>query len=813
LIAALAERLKAKLPERQGGNPEKEAQTFMSQARLLTLCGDREASLRANETAYAIWPDRTTRLALVEAYSKRKYMWETFNKVPEQDQVKALQYEVRMLTLLREQWRTELAPGAPEAQDSGPQGASLGTPINAGFGVLIREAPPEISALQKEAVALQRNIFDMAMDAAQRDPKKYGYAYWEALGSAVWRVNSIHFLHPQEQAAGWREFFIALRKRPASDEVGPRWTIQSLREEMNSLRGLSEPDKADVRRLFIPVFKEFTSDPDLTVRLAAHVGLINVDPSAADSAEIFLQYTAEGVDWKISSDYSAPPDLSPAQRAAALLCDQRPELAGAYCEKIMGAWIKQGVLNRDEKCTGLVGTLVRGTEKAKGKAEACALCGRVLAALHECKDRQPNAPRWVDQYIHTFEELRAQMTAAADAPKPAPAPEVAGAPDPDDPWKQYEVRCLGLTLKAPVCGAIVRGDRLYCISCADISFGSAGPYQEDGTRKVTVSAHRFPDGGPALRADTLAVPLGKSIIRSQAVWAGFAGDSLYISTGGSLVSFPANAVPRVLTDADGWTVTGMPIAAMAAFGGKLYLTVGERVSGDWVKPKHAFVVFDPAARAVRVIFSNTALEEAQRRDVMIVTVLADEARKCLWVTLAGGKDSSGLFHYDPATDKLDKLEAANQSDTPADIAAPYAGPPVQTVTLCPMGLLVLTMHQGRKPPIVNMLAVLDPQTRKETWLAGQVFGPYLKRRDGDPLFASSSIALWPAWYDGMTLITAGMNAGSGMENKGGGRLFLHRMEREPACYQALVVTPVFEPTPQGLLVFDTAGEGYLIRKK
>jgi len=814
LIAALAQRLRVKTPPLQGGDPATEAKSFLTQARLLTLCGERDATFRATETAYGLWPDRSTRMALVAACSKRAYAWETFYKTPEEAQVRALQYEVRMLTVLCEQYQTDFSPGAPESEDPWAQWRQLGLEKYPGFGIVMREATPEISALQKEAVAMQRELLDIVADAAKRDPKVCGSAYWTALGSAVSRVNSIHFLHPEEQAAGWREFFTLLRKPPAGDDAGFRRFAQNMRTQMSALRFASEPDKAEVRRLFIPIFKEFAGDPDPTIRITAHAGLVYMDPSAADSAETFLQYMAEGMDWKICAEYIRPPDLLPARRAAQLLCEQRPEVAGACCERLLRAWAKQNALYRTVDATGDLESMVRATEKSKGKAEADALCRRVLECLRAGQDRPSWEQKAADKFIAAFETLQAQMAAPSTvAAKPVPAPQAAVAPEPDDPWNQYEARCLGLKLKAPAYAAIVREDRLYCVCCRDLFSGSAGPYMDNGTRNVTVSVHRFPDGGPALRTDALAIPLGKAFTMGQVVWAGFAGDSLYISTGGSLVSFPDNAAPRLLAEADGWSVTGMPISAMAAFGGKLYLAVGERGSGDMLKPKRAFVVFDPVARTVRVVFSNTALEEAQRRDVMITTILADDARKCLWVTLAGDKDSAGIFRYDPATDKLDKLEVANQSDNLDKSAAPYAGTPVQMVALCPGGLLVLTMNQGRKPPISNMLAVLDPQTRKETWLAGQVYGPYLKRRDGDPVFGSSQVGLWPAWYDGTSLITASLSVESGMAGGKGGRLFLHRIEQEPVCNQALAVNPFFQSTPMGLLVLDKAGDGYLIRKK
>lgn len=235
--------------------------------------------------------------------------------------------------------------------------------------------------------------------------------------------------------------------------------------------------------------------------------------------------------------------------------------------------------------------------------------------------------------------------------------------------------------------------------------------------------------------------------------------------------------PRLLTEADG--LPGMTIRAMAAYGDKLYLAMGGALGG-----KDAFAVYDPAAREHRILFSNTAVG-GLRRNLMLKAMVVDEERKCLWL----GSEWAGIWRFDPATDKMEKVAPVRF------MLGPHG---IHPMALCSVGLLYAD---------ANNVSMLDLSDYKQTFLIGnQHSGP--NGYKDVPLMGSPAGMLWPACFIGDDLITGGGDLGSTVPPYA----FIHRPGKEAALTRSLCAVRLFEPTPHGLLAMDCKGEGYLIRK-
>lgn len=397
-------------------------------------------------------------------------------------------------------------------------------------------------------------------------------------------------------------------------------------------------------------------------------------------------------------------------------------------------------------------------ERSEGKRDADAVYGRVIEAMQESLDRWPD---------YKPDDVRLRMRGLmAERERLGVSP---AAPVGDDPWTGYDVRRLGLKLTTGADTVLVHGDRLYCIQCKEVRAARNLTPKE---RKLTVSVHSFPDGGPALRTESLTIPAPGHLLLEEAS-AALIGNCLYVGTIGGVAILPEKGPLHLLTEADG--LPGTAICGMAAYGGKLYMALGSRQQN-----KRALAVYDPETQASRIIASNTALEPERRlhteREFRII--LADESRKCLWI----GYDC-GVLRYDPESDKLD------------DAVTTWLCHSANPMVLCPDGLLFLTGYSG--------LRVADLQTLKTTLLA---HGPDIGK-DEPPKFANPGVSLWPAWYDGTILITGGGNWCKKPP------LYLHRPGEEPAPLQLAARIHILQMTPQGLLALDEQGEGYLILKK
>jgi hypothetical protein len=327
----------------------------------------------------------------------------------------------------------------------------------------------------------------------------------------------------------------------------------------------------------------------------------------------------------------------------------------------------------------------------------------------------------------------------------------------DNPWRQYQMDSLGLELPRAASGMIVRGDRLYALSLA---------YRRKC--RLTVSVHRFPDGGPARRTETLSLPRATEDCLSPA----FAHDQLYIGTTSGLVTLSEGRL-RLLSEADG--LPGTTIRSMAAYDGKLYLGLGGEKSG--------FGLYDPSARTSRIIFSSAAVERQRRRKTQVARIVADETRSCLWLL------SGVLRRYDAVAGKLGPSVARRS------VSVHWGSP--DDVVFCRNGFLsvrageiwFVDVDTYQEKRLVNL----------ETSLARAPYGS-IDNTAGRTFHMPS-----PVWYDGTRLITS-------TYNENGPALSLRRWRKAPALARSPSFR-LFRPTRHGLLAMDNEGEGYLLRKK
>jgi hypothetical protein len=789
LVGAIAARLKLK-PSSLAADPEQEGKAFLAQAKMLMEADMKDDYLRAAEAAYALWPDRETRFELAYAYNEQTissfhrrnimtYSWsegEDFDRATEKEQVRSLQFQRQMLTLFCEQLQSDYAQGVTGNWRDDTTVMTWRAACSApGLGLVTQRAKGEATALQPEVAALQRKLFDIIAQAAKQDPEKYRRDYWHALEGAMERLwlsnlRKNDFEYASAQAAGLREVFDQWRNAPRDKLFFNQFSARLLRYIDQGLEGLAKsPLATEARNQFRSAFSAFAHDPDAEIRVMALFGLFMVDRTAP-LAEDVLKCLREDIQWNHfdgTAGYDryyveALGDIAAKRAIGALLEEKNPTLAAAYCEGIMGPWMKDAGNPRLLSSWGRLFTVWGGAvEQSQGEEQAAAVYERIIAALRDCLNRWPECePAEVRREIRQLESLRAELGVA---------PLTAAA---DDPWKQYEMRPLGLKLNGRASAVIVQGDRLYCILGEMFRYNRA----DERPCRVTVSVHKFPEGGPAFRTQTLDVPPQEGTAYCR-TWPALIGDHLYVGVPGGVLTCSDNEPLRLLTEADG--VPGKDISAMAAYGGKLYMGLGVRYGA-----KHAFAVYDPATRVSRIIFSTTALEPERRRNMDIQFILADEERKCLWIT----GDVAGLHRYVPETDTV---------DIPRDMGwGPYYGS--MGLAFCPGGLY------GAYP-----LAFVDLQTFKPTALAAPRTN-FLPDKEA-PVFGYPGVhEFWPAWYDGTTLI---MHDYAAEEKPPASYLYLLRPGKEAAPFKLPGRLETFTITPQGLVITDAKGDGCLIAKK
>src|SRR5690606_38023633 len=120
---------------------------------------------------------------------------------------------------------------------------------------------------------------------------------------------------------------------------------------------------------------------------------------------------------------------------------------------------------------------------------------------------------------------------------------------PNNPWRNYEIRPLKLGLAGHAEAALVHDDRLF-VMCLD---GVPAT-----TRQLTVTAHRFPEGGPAVNKVIITLGEGTRSWLAPTVL----DDQLFIGTTTGIVRLDGRGRLTLLTEADGLPGTG--VNAMAA---------------------------------------------------------------------------------------------------------------------------------------------------------------------------------------------------------------------------------------------------------
>lgn len=785
-------RIKARPAIRSAASPEQEAESYMGQAlRLLYTEDDVDAAIRAVEAAYALAPGRKSRCRLASAYSRRVFgfasqrgprgEWVHFSTATEADQVRSLEHYLRLLTVLNEQYDIDFQTPAPDRATRRNRNYELGVMQYAGLGVPRSSAKGAAVALDADAARLQRRLFDTAIAAAARDPENFGFSYWMALRGAVRNLfveGSFSDFSPAE-AEGLDKVFRLWIAGPRGRDDDTFTFAESLTVSMGPLSSLKRNEQA--RPLFAAVLQAYTGNRDPDVRLLAHHGLTIIGQDRKENAEAILAFYADGFRW---ADYPLGKRQQPfiLESAMGTIRSLDPALAATYCERIIGPWTREGGEGwRIGVWRSLCDSWVATVRKTQGDAAADAIVERLVSGLQRALQHWPGGfSTEQEDYLHVLLSKRAPTSKASRAPSPSQQAPL----DPPDPaWKDYEVRTLGLNLSGSADAALVDGDKLYCV-VVDL-------YKNN--RRVTITEHAFPDGGPAVRTESIDVPTDGSWIPSAEASPVRMGDCLYVGTMGGIVVMEKTGPLRLLTEADG--LPGKKIMCMAGLEQRLYMGVavkeGQRVG---------FGVYAPAARTGEMIFSNVALEAKRQNNSTVLAVLADPPRQCLWLALS----NEGLFQYDARAAKLNPQPLISRD--PGSV--PYPPPP-------------MVWSSGRIL-FLNMGIVdgFDPATGVKTQLLTQ-FGYKLpppekrmKRTDGKPMrvsdaiFGDTNVPIWPAVYDGTTLITSGTKPGVYART-----MYLHRVDKEPAPYPMRITVVHFIATPHGILGMDLSGDAVLVRRR
>ena len=347
------------------------------------------------------------------------------------------------------------------------------------------------------------------------------------------------------------------------------------------------------------------------------------------------------------------------------------------------------------------------------------------------------------------------------------------------PWSEYTIRTIPLKV-APIRDVEIRGAlqgsgalQRTCLLDEDTAF-IVFPEREGDDLVVTAYQHNLLDNPLIHELGKVHVPLNhiKDYFPYFVTDMAVGPDHLYIATAGGLIVLPKDQGKKIqdirrhrpryepyepyyisekdkrqqkasqdaylLTEADGFP--GNEILSLAYFRGTLYVGLGPlNISRMGLIGNCGFATFDPQTKTYDLIASSRSAQNRnpleQGDPYQITSILGDEQRGCLWLSLAGNPKYNGIWRYDPERRTLEHV-------VPEDFD-------VQIMRWADGDIVYMMKHCG--------LVQFDPESLRKTWL---LVHTWEKRRGfsefrppkgytGDPVFGLPETRIWPfAMKDG-----------------------------------------------------------------
>jgi hypothetical protein len=413
--------------------------------------------------------------------------------------------------------------------------------------------------------------------------------------------------------------------------------------------------------------------------------------------------------------------------------------------------------------------------------------------------------------------MAASSQASSGQRPPAPPAETAG--DQDLVWAQVRIEQVGsyrglfsvkhaafeyldlrrgdptdLLRRAPP--MVIDGDRLFAIHAtktdSDEQEIALYEYQLLGSERTNRTLGSMPQG----MYDPQYAPLAGLAVGPDLIFAG---------TTAGLIVFPraGGGPPVVFTEQNG--LPSDSITALTYYRGTVYLGIGPAedaglVPGVGAGEKSGLVAFDPSSGTYQLIASTAALEPRHGLDggnsFKMTSILADEKRQCLWLSVAGNPERNGIWRYDLATGQIEQIVSEALS--------------VQRMMLHNNDLIYAMYGSG--------IVRYEPHRKKKTWLSGYVTSaatglstPKAPRGcTGEPLYGHPATLLWPVAVVGQDLLTLG---------HGGVGLLSHRQGGPPSIQRQLDSSKgsnqrirFLAQNEHGIWILTEPGDVYLLKR-
>jgi hypothetical protein len=755
------------------GDPVVEAALFQRQAELLISWGENAAAVRAAEAAYALNPDQQTRTLATKAwYYLEVQVWghagQNFGRLSPAEQLRALAAALRERTLT-----LELCQCHAQRFEEGREADVLLPPVISAndrrelptaTDAAVAELETELMALDDEILAFTVGFYRKHYSLLQAQN-----AYWLAWlrlgaprGFAPGRAGLL-----AQRVRQLVEVFDNPPGETLPDVVQSRlWMMSNWGEGLPLFNLRASPERAADRDVMVSLCRELAQHPDPFVRIVALNGLIRLGVDEEASARTLLQTFVK----------SLPPE-HPYRRenrgicplhwivsaAVEVLGRTKPAEVDGFCRQILGPYLNSRDAAGLAAWERTVSWWLQALARSGQTREADALATAVLEA-----QRQASEPPEAGKAKRLEREVEARQAELAAKLEESP-----GAAS---PWDGCMVQPFDLGWGRVFPRLHVAGDRFYLVRDAGMRLSDEQKERREGL--LSVDIFTLSDGRRSGSLGDLTLPPGTPL-QWSVLDSVLAQDALYVATSTGLCRINLRRKPPQFVQQVTETL-GTAINSLAWLDGRLYLGLGTGVQG-----KSGLACYDPKKGTTELLASAAATEIRSGLDggtgYRINAMVSDPKRHCLWLAVATmeGRDRHGVWRYDPATGSAERTFASGfRVDDLAWASSGILGDELP-------GLVLYNLEAGSK----IWLFTTRPQDLPPASPAAR--------------FPDGGVDMWPALYDGETLITGGR-----------GQLHLHRPGSPPAPHPTVAAVSILEQTPYGILaVSNELSRAWLLRRQ
>ncbi|NQU41514.1 MAG: hypothetical protein HQ523_16335 [Lentisphaerae bacterium] len=649
-----------------------EAALYAKQAFLWQRWGDSDRARQPAETAYALDPTESNRLALARMLAA--------GSSP------AIRHSLRANRLILQYCGNRAS--APVAKTNRRQDLILPT-LGYSPQLLDEELRREEPKMAEQLVREENRVFRALLKHYSSIYPTVGKAYWNTWSA---RLSSIATYAPDDRV-GQQELLYEALDAFFSPPSSPHWFPVERLRMLNSIRHFFDKDD-DLSQALL---EELVSHNDPFVRyvgLSIRMHLLGFErraehptfcPGEADSRRALFRILTEELTpahpyRSEKQERSTPPHVSDFFLYGLLPYDGGSHIVPrdvVEADVLDGARLIESVLEYGDPLR--LGALeaarkfdcLAALERNGHKAEAIRLTRRILEASQGHQER----------YLWRYRDKLALLarlegrdiddvagSLCSDGAPPLPVNDTA--------WKQYDILPLRL-VPHPLGGrehdplgssvACVEENRLYCVHAL-----SSG-------RSSTETAFRL---------DVFEIPSGRHLRRTEyfpavkwpqgAYWqpqhvfsVAAHMDHVYIGTSsGLLVVALASNTWMSLTHADG--LPGRVVRSLTWYGDRLYMGLGRHPYDREDRLPAAFAAYEPQSAAFTVLASEKSVIPGSPLDgspFALRRIVADPANDCLWLD----DERSGIYRYDPISQKIEEV-VSGADNLELSICGPGAWP-------------------------------------------------------------------------------------------------------------------------------------------